>query len=218
MLLMINKGIPNVTGVYDTDYDVLQNIAVYHSTHLTRTDHNDLEITFVTSNALKILLDEFADADQIIEFEKRVNMTILNHIEKVSCEFGKLRYLNLIRNLEVKFDNLSPYRFVSKTDWGLDLAALRTAFCSVANLSEMDLINNLMQYCPDQLMWAYSQGHDTLKILAIGLRYIIGNHQRDEDGLLGELRLAFSKQMLEQTAMYASLKTKETRWGIPLFA
>jgi hypothetical protein len=215
--LVARRRMANVIGVYDTDYDTLRGIEVYHPEYLARTDYNDLEVTLVASAALNALLNEFADAERVSKFESTVGMTLSAHVEKISREFGKLRYISLIRDLKVPFDTLSPYRFVSTQDWQLNLAQLHKIFCEGSGVSEVDLAHELSLLCPDRTMWAYSQGHDTLKILAIGLKQIIGSHQRSDDDLAAELRLAFTQEMLSRTAMYTSLKNKECKLNVSLF-
>ena len=206
-----------ILGIYDKDYDELSGCGLRYPDYLTRTDYNDLEVGLVVSEALNAVLHEFADDALVAAFEQRNTRSVVNHVEQLSREFGKLRFLNLRHQLNVSFSKLSPHRFVSKEDWHLDCPALHQAFCQEANLGLMQLFAMLMDNCTCSNLWAYSQGHDTLRILAIGLRCVIGQHQRDEADLAGELRLAYTRETLEQTAMFASLQEKGKRMGLSLF-
>ncbi len=207
----------HIMGVYDKDYDQLMGYDLRHPDYLARTDANDLEVMLVTSVALKAVLDEFADATLVGDFEQKNGIEVPDHIEKVSREFGRLRFLNEHKNLNVDFGNLSPHRFVSTDDWLLNLEGLHEYFCQLTNMDPPTLDNTLSTFCAVANKWCYSQGHDTLKILAIGLKSVIGRHQRNEDDLAGELRLAYTREMLERTAMFASLHEKGKRIELSLF-
>lgn len=207
-----------VAGVYDPDFDRLSSIPPHSPRLLVPTDANDLETTLLNSPALARLLSECADSTLLAAFENSHGVTVAEHIERTSREFGRLRYLNSIAGYCVDFNRLSPYRFVSQTNWSLDLAGLKTAFAQQAALGLDTLEAQLLAHCQDTAPWAYTQGHDATRILAQGLRGTIGQRQMDEKGITELLRLAYTDTMLKQTAMHAALCELEKNLPVPLFA
>ena len=210
------RGLSTVVGVYDPDFERLLGIT-FHPNILTPTDQNDLELTLIASDALSILLLEYADPSQIADFEKSQNLTLVKHLEATSRGFGQLRYLSGKLGHQVDFERLSPYRFVSVDTWLLDKGALITEYATLCGLSvfEVDLLVQL--HCPPSSNWSLSQGHDTVKVLAQGLRRRIGRNQMDEKVVAKVLRIAFSRESLRQSNMYKFLFEFAGRLSAPIF-
>ena len=215
--LIGHATIAGVAGVYDPDFDRLHGTPPHAPHILAATDANDLETTLLTSAALERLLSEYADTALLTAFESRHGVSVAAHIERTSREFGQLRFLNSRAGYCVDFDKLSPYRFVSKTDWSLDLAGLKAQLAALASINLATLDAALVD-CPDAAPWAYTQGHDAVQILAQGLGGIIGKRQMDGREVTRLLRLAYTDTMLKQTAMHASLCIIEKTLPMPLFA
>ncbi len=209
-------AIAGVTGVYDADFDRLHGTPPYTPHILVQTDANDLETTLLNSAALHKLLYEYADSVLLAEFERSRGISVIEHIERTASEFGRLRFLNSVAGHCVDFNGLSPYRFVSNTDWSLDLAGLMDEYRKLAKPADLEAA--LIAHCPAAPQWAYCQGHDTVRILAQGLRRTIGHQQMAEKEVVRLLRLAYTDTMLKQTAMHASLCAIETTLPARLFA
>ena len=208
-------AIPAVAGVYDPDFDRLHGTALHSPNILVRTDSNDLETTLLRSGALDYLLSEYTDTALLASFESKSGISVAAHIERTSRKFGRLRFLNSVKGHCVNFDQLSPYRFVSIDNWTLNLAELNAEYSKLASISNLDTA--LIAHCPPAPDWAYSQGHDAVRILAQGLRRTIGKQQMDEQEVMRLLRLAYTETMLKQTSMYTSLRTIEPRLPMQLF-
>ena len=171
------------------------------------------------SGALNIFLDEYADAELLNDFESESGISISEQIERTSREFGRLRFLSNVAGHRVDFDQLSPYRFVSIDDWSLNHAALKNEYAALAGISIQDLETMLEAHCSqDAPAWAYSQGHDAIRILARGFGRVISRRQMNEQDVGRVLRIAYAKQMLEQTEMYALLCEIQETLPLPLFA
>lgn len=214
--LLQRVGLNSVSGVYDPDFERLFGVTHFPS-FLTPTDENDLELTLMVSRALKAVLDEFTVEALVLDFEQRTGTSVLVHLEKLSRCFGELRILNSILGHRVDFDRLSPYRFVSIDTWQLDLAALHAEYAALAGIQVSDLGALIAQHCPDAADWQLSQGHDTLRILAHGLRRRIGGKQTNEQDLLKLVRLAYSLDLLQASGMYKALRTFEPALSAPIF-
>jgi hypothetical protein len=202
------KGLSRVVGVYDPDFDRLLNILPLSDT-LVQTDQNDLELTFLVSDACKKILDEFGDEKLIADFERENTVSVLGHLQAISRQFGQLRFLSNFLEHRINFDRLSPYRFVSENTWRLDRSALISEYASLAVLSVENLESLLQTHTPTERGWCLSQGHDSMKILAQGLRRRIGKQQISDDGLLKIFRIAYSKELLQKSLMYKSLRSIE---------
>ncbi|MBE0449032.1 MAG: DUF4435 domain-containing protein [Actinobacteria bacterium] len=215
---IFNSSISGVAGIYDADFDRL--LGISHSPNfVVPTDANDLEISLLMSGALNIFLSEYADAELLDDFENTSGISVAEQIERTSREFGRLRFLSKVAGHRVDFDQLSPYRFVSIDDWSLDHKALKNEYAALASIDTQDLEAMLESQCSQVApAWAYSQGHDAVRILARGIRRVIGRRQMDEQDVARVLRIAYSKQMLEQTDMYALLCVIQEALPLPLFA
>lgn len=214
--LIQRHGIASVAGVYDPDFERLFGVT-HHPSILTPTDHNDLELTLIASDALTSLLHEFGDPRQIADFENSQGVTIAEHLETTSRQFGQLRYLSAALGHHVDFDRLSPYRFVSVESWQLDRPALLAEYAALSGINVQDVEALINAHCPEVASWCLSQGHDTVRVLAQGLRRRIGRKQMSEQDVAKVLRIAFTLELLQQSAMYKSLRSLEAKLPAPLF-
>ncbi len=215
--LIQRLGISAVAGVYDPDFERLFGVT-HHPNILTPTDHNDLELTLIASDALNSLLHEFGDPDLIADFERTHGISVAHHLEATSRQFGQLRYLSGTLRHQVDFDRLSPYRFVSADTWTLDRPALISEYAILSGLTGPDVETLVQTHCPQAPNWCLSQGHDTVRVLAQGLRRRIGRKQMSEQDVARVLRIAFSLELLQQSVMYRSLRSLEATLPAPLFS
>jgi len=209
-------GTTLVAGIYDADFDRIRGI-VHFPTILAVTDENDLETTMLATEALRSVLHEFADVTRLELFERNMRRSVVEHVQRHSYEFGCLRFVNESNAHGVNFDNLSPYRFVSATDWRLDLDALRAEYAKLAGISAANLIADISALCPPFNQWTLVQGHDATRVLAQGLKNAIGRRQLPEEDIKRLLRLAYSERLLHASAMYGSLKIIEGSISARLF-
>lgn len=215
--LIQRLGITSVAGVYDPDFERLFGVT-HHPNMLVPTDHNDLELTLIASHALQALLHEFGDANQISDFERSQGLTVAKHLETTSRQFGQLRFLSAALGHHVDFDRLSPYRFVAQDTWLLDRASLVAEYATLAGISPDDVEALLAAHCPDAAEWHLCQGHDTVRVLALGLRRRIGRKQMNEQDVARVLRIAYTLELLQQSAMYQQLRSFEPNMAAPLFS
>ncbi|WP_339517337.1 DUF4435 domain-containing protein [Comamonas sp. MYb69] len=203
----------NITGVYDRDFDGLNGV-VHHPNMLISTDENDLEITIVRSRALRKAIAELAAKEKVKSFEEANGLSVENHVERLSSEFGKLRFLNHKLSHRVDFDKLSPYRFINANDWMLNVEELRASYAQLASISNEELISHLHLHIPIVEPWQLSQGHDVIRIISQGLKFAIGERQINERDLGIYLRLAYEPGCLQKLKMYNFLKSIENTCGV----
>jgi hypothetical protein len=211
--LLLSQKTTNIVGVYDSDFDHIWGIS-HVSEILTPTDKNDLETTILSCKALDDVLLEFGDDALISAFDLAHNKSVQAHLIEVSQEFGKLRLHNRINNHNVDFGKLSPYRFVSSKDWQLDMHSLHGEYAVQISKTPENLCLELNALPKSNDVWSFCQGHDTVRILAQGLRQSLGKKQISEQDLSRVLRLAFSKESLAETKMYRFLTEMEKKLSI----
>jgi len=214
--LLMQSELKCISGIYDPDFDRLMGVEFRRSI-LAQTDANDLELTLMLSDALSLVLSELADEALLSDFENASGSTVIDHLERVSRHFGELRFLNRILDHRVDFDKLSPYRFVSNEQWELDLTGLRSEYAALSGVPIEVLPTLISSHCPQGVAWQLSQGHDTLRILACGLRQRIGKRQIKEKDLLGYLRVGYSLELLKASRMYGELTVLEQNLPAPIF-
>ncbi len=219
--IIIAGGKPNVIGVaaeldrksdnstigcYDADFEIISGKPV-PSPRLARTDIHDLELMLLTSGLLDRVLIEICDYNKVKAYERATGLDITSHTLKKSVEFGLLRYINEALGLNVSFDSFSPYKYIDHTAWSLDIDKLRDDFCTASGLSRQQLQGHLDSTVPHPDPLHLSQGHDTLKILAIGLKSVLGGNKSYSDKeIASRLRIALDDALLHGTGMYAELK------------
>lgn len=202
--LIVTFGIKKVVGIYDRDFDGISGIT-HHPQVLAVTDENDLEITMIRSGALQTLLMEYAEPDQVRLFESARSIRVVNHVEKLTKEFGCLRYVNHVERHGVNFDDLSIYRFISSTEWDINASELYAEYARLAAITTSDLNALVAKHCVLTDPWIYCQGHDAASILAQGFKRVINNKQFKGEDIERILRLAFTESMLRDSSMYAAL-------------
>ncbi|RYX94006.1 MAG: hypothetical protein EOO28_16615 [Comamonadaceae bacterium] len=210
-------GHTDIIGVYDPDFDKLTGV-VHCPNRLVATDHNDLDITLLTSPSSVKVLREYADAAKVAAFEAGTQLNVFDHVEKLSREFGRLRFLNEVNGYGVDFDKLSPHRFWAGPGWQIDVAALHQEFSGLANLPPADLQQLLAGQVVGEERWNLSQGHDAMRILAHGLKHHIGKKQLSEEDLGRVMRIGFDADCLRRTRMLAELRGLQESLGIVVIA
>lgn len=207
---------PPVAGVYDPDFDRLHGL-IHFPDLLVPTDENDLELTLIASEALNALLYEFGDAEKIADFETVHQVSVLQHLEQTSKNFGQLRFLNAKLQHRVDFAKLSPHRFVAVDSWNLDRTSLVSEYARLSGLTAVDVDALIRRHCTQTPNWSMCQGHDTISILRAGLRSRIGKTQIGEEDVLRVLRIAFSRELLQKSRMYRALRVIESKRLVKLF-
>lgn len=201
-------GHNSLLGVVDDDFDVARNIPL-PSPNILRTDTRDIETLLLQSTALDRVLHEVGDADKIHRLEKSEGRSIRDALIARASIFGELRFLNDLHSWQVNFRDLSPYRFADIATWTFDEIKLTNEFVkSTPNLTSQQLAVHRLGI-PKLNPWMLMHGKDSLCVLAVGLREIIGKQSLSDEKLSQLLRLAFDETLLKATNIYQGIKDWE---------
>jgi len=198
-----------ILGVVDADYDLLLDVPI-DSPHIVRTDTRDLETLMLASAAFDRVLIELADATKVTALEQVEKRSIKDALISRSMIFGELRYLSAQMGWLVDFDCLSPYRFTDVQTWKVDGDAfLREAVRQIPGMTP-EVLSGRLRTVPPCDPWILLHGKDTLSVLAIGLRCVLGNHQHPVERISQMLRLAYDYPAFAQSQLFVAIANWET--------
>lgn len=171
-------------------------------------DEGFLETFILNTVALRKVLAVHADAARLTAFRQANRPhTVHSQLRLMASVFGRLRVLNEINAWGVCFERaFTPYRYVDEATWRLDeprlfadyaaatgssVAAVQAACAGIGRLGQIKLVH----------------GHDSLKILAIGLRRVLGSSNAGPKALFADLCLAFETESFRHKKLISDLKT-----------
>lgn len=181
-----DSGQAGVLGVVDDDCDSLIGVPL-PCKHVVRTDERDLEAMLLRSPALEAVIMEVPMSVRmaaVVADEGSVRAAL----ERRALVFGKIRLLNRINGWRVDFRKLNPHRFL-QTEWRLDEPLVIREAAHLAGISA-HLLRRELGALEAQHPYKLLHGHDTLAVLAEGLRFM-GARQCAEEDLAQKLRLAY---------------------------
>jgi hypothetical protein len=215
MAQMASLPLSGYLAVVDRDFD--DHKGIYPGPFVFYTYTHDTE-TLLLSVRLETVLSELAEKHRVDAFEAAVGSTRSALLQRAEA-FSRLRYLNEVNPaFGIGVDGFSPWKYVDQRTWILDEHALNLDFSAACGHS----LQRLAVYfasLPDLRNWVSVQGHDTLAILSIGLRHVLGSgKQVSENQLSSALRLAFTEIDFQGTKLYGDLRLWQDSNGIPLLA
>ncbi|MBL8232963.1 MAG: DUF4435 domain-containing protein [Bryobacterales bacterium] len=194
-------------GVVDDDFDALLNTP--RAENIIRTDTSDLETLLLRSEALDRLLIERGDEAKIIEIERREGRPIRDCLIDRSRIFGELRYLSIQHQWAVDFKRLNPNRFIPAATWSLNDEELLREIAARIPGQSFESLKTALKLIPPCDPWVLLHGKDTLTVLQIGLRKVIGKKEYSLEAISEGLRLAFDQIMFEACRTHADIREWE---------
>ena len=210
-------GKRGVVACLDADFDRLDG-TLANEAHVVWTDLHDLELVLIHSPALERLLIELGSTEKRADFERErgaVRDALLAH----GVKLGRLRWLSKRQQLGLVFRKdksgeltYLPYQdFCDLRQFTVDDQELVQMVLNFSNRHDLKANDLLVQMnaLPEVDAGQLCVGHDLLGLLEIGLRKKLGskNHSREE--IERALRLAFHRDALERTEMFAQLTAWE---------
>ena len=207
------RGDGGVLGIMDADLDRLRRKTP--SEPLFHSDYRDMEMMVIHSGALDDLLVEYGDDEHLQTFVERIG-PVRDAIVNSSYPIGLLMYISQRDGLNLKFRDLDFNTFINPRTLGLDARKMVSEVISNSEnsrASEKDLLVRLNEEARDlDDVWKAARGHDTVKILLIGLKRIFGSFNSkglNEGSLGGALRLAFTDSDFQKTDVF----TRTAGWA-----
>ena len=203
-------------AVVDLDFDTPEALAIL-SSNLVHTPGCDLEGMLLQTRALDAILVELGDTEKITRFVARAGQDVRSALVMRALPFGLVRLANERHDLGLDLGKLGPARFLDERTWEVDHARLRAACEEAAALLRPKAgleWEALLDEARVDDPWRVCQGHDLLKILAVGLRHVLGNQKVatcGEDRLATILRPCQSTAELEPTPLFRDVRAWEAR-------
>ncbi|MDR6392256.1 DUF4435 domain-containing protein [Paraburkholderia phenoliruptrix] len=212
--ILDQEGFNGFIAIVDDDYDSFLG-RTYESDNLVYPETNDLETLLASSPALEKVLDEYVDHDQADARPEKLR-DLIERIKDISLFFGKLRYINRERGLNVPFERLSPWKYVDAPALRLEEHRLLKDFADLCSIKPEE-VEAWHRAILGEPIWNMIQGHDFTCVLAIALRNRSQN-RCNEKTLCSSLRLAYELAWFKATGIVRAISTWEARHGLALLS
>ncbi|NJO17073.1 MAG: DUF4435 domain-containing protein [Thioploca sp.] len=172
------KKFSGILGQADDDFDSLEGKLI-PSLNLVYTETHDLECLLFKSTAFNKILAEYGNRKKIADFENTHHKTVRDALLERGLIYGCLRWLAfrrwLVSGEKIEFNRFQPSNFTDEKTWSIKKDELYQAFIQqYANHLTLDDLRAEIAQLPHVDPWKICQGHDLIKILAIGLKQVLG--------------------------------------------
>ena len=201
------RGFKSVIGIIDADLDYLTDRK--RNPPLFLTDTRDMEGMLLRSGAYDDVLSEYADEDKMVSFEDR-GRKVRDAVLAAAYPIGLMMYISELHGLGYSFKELDYEYFIDRRTLECDVRRLLDLVISRSSSARgVERKDVLLLYSsePEHDPWKVCRGHDLMAIMAIGLRYIFGSYNSrsiNADQLSGSFRLAYDRDDIESTELYAN--------------
>jgi len=217
--LLDGKQFSGILGVPDDDFDSLENTQL-SSTNLVYTETHDLECLLLKSIAFDKILAEYGDSKKITEFERTHHKTVREALLERGLIYGRLRWLafrwwlasrqTLTVFPKIKFDRFQPSDFTDERTWSIKEDDLYEAFIrEYARHLTLDALRLEIAQLPNADPLKICQGHDFVKILAIGLKQVLGPPAGKTKGASHDKIASLLRQGIERAEFCDTLLAKK---------
>lgn len=189
------SGLTGVVAVVDDDCDSLLGRAP-ESVNACVTHARDLECMLLQTGALGRVLVEYGDPARIQRFE-REHGPVVEALLTRALPFGRLRWLARRESLPVDFKRLHPRQFTEASGWRFDPVALHAVVVQQGHAPDLPALEDALRSLGEAEPWKVAHGHDTVRLLSIGLHRALGDREPGEEVLARALRLAVDHAELQ---------------------
>lgn len=216
--ILEDDGFPGAVGIVDADRSRVSG-DLPRSDSVLLTDGCDLESMLLHSPALDKVLAELGKPEKIEAFESERGTSIREHLVDLARPLGALRHVSERDHLGLRFQTLAVSKFVDRELRVLDRPALVRAVKNKSQRPDLDedrLLGELEEIVRDRGVSSrdLSNGHDMVKLLALGLRRALGSRKEGEvsaEILERSLRLAYEKEYFQASELCAAIRDWERR-------
>ncbi|HEX3465199.1 MAG TPA: DUF4435 domain-containing protein [Candidatus Elarobacter sp.] len=208
------QPVPQVLGIVDDDLDYFLGRTLPSRNLISYFEH-DLECMVLSTGALEDTLQHLGDDAAIANYEGS-QTTIRDAVITRSIVFAKLRLISAVQHHHVDFNKFSPWKYISRTTWTLNVRDLINDYARESGQSPTD-IETLYKAAPEGPVWRLLQGHDTIDIVAISLSGIFHDAGATPGQVFSHMSLAFhSGKYLRSTTLFAQLSAWEAAQQISI--
>ena len=204
------ENFAGVLGVVDSDYDLLDGIAV-ESENLLATDAHDLECLLCRSSALDAVLAEHGSRPKIERFENETGADVHTGLLERALVFGRLRWAAVRCDPVIDLRGLGVPRFVDKDTWTVPSVEL---ICGALLDSPEEILSltHRLDELPEADPWHIVHGQDVVQILRIGLQRTLGEMPPSVGvkEVRRMLRVAMSRDDLQETKLWRAMRAWES--------
>ncbi len=213
LTIMQKRGDDRIMAILDRDLDDLFGKSVREP--MFYTDLRDMEMIVITTDALDSVLDEYADDDKLSLYTD-LHGPVLDNILEGAYHLGCLMYVSMKNGYNLNFKDFQMRDIVDRRTMAVDIRKMTetiagaTANCRVSPKMLLRQLEAAETEITDRLHM--SRGHDTVRILQIGLNCIFGSYNAKsltEGALSGSLRIAYSRESFQSTDLYRNT----SRWA-----
>lgn len=161
----------------------------------------------------------------MLSFESARGLSVREALLRLAAPLGRLRWFSREHGWDLVFRKTRrdkfvylPYGdFIDERTWELDEGAMITTAKNFSERHRLDTaeVAARMQAAPPADPWQLCNGHDLCGILAVGLCRVLGSCRSavklSGDDVQDALLLAYEREHLAATEMFASLRQWEAR-------
>jgi hypothetical protein len=213
--ILDTSGFVGHLGVIDRDFADLFN-EIFQPGNIVMTDHNDIELMIVQSEAFERFIAEYGSADKIAGLEAETGMPIREIILSSAAQIGALRYLSRFHNWNLRFDEMT-IQFAGRRTVDIDLGAQIEHLRGRSYPKTLPLTDAVHEAAREVLSkyprLSLANGHDFCEIVCTGIHTAFGraNVALGHAGIAVEevMRAAFSPANFVATNLFAQIRAWE---------
>ncbi|WP_422543456.1 DUF4435 domain-containing protein [Methanosarcina sp.] len=207
-----------IVGIVDSDFSYVEGESV-RSENIIMTDTHDIETLIIESPALEGVFLEYIDEDKLRELETNVGKNIRDIVLCSGKYIGLLLLYSNKKQLYLKFENINFLKFIDRETLSINVEKLIEVVLENSNRQHIKVENILSELEKMEKnefnLWCVCRGHDLVKILFIGIKYIFGSSNAryldDPKGLERALRLAYESNFFVKTEIYNYMRQWESK-------
>lgn len=203
-----NRLLGSVCAIADTDFcNFMPEDKFSECADVYFYDEGFLETFILNTAALRKVISVHADPVRVEAFQRNNKPhTIYSHLRLIASKFGRLRILNERNSWGACFDKIfTPHKYVKIETWELNEHQLMTDYATKVGHP----VSEIQSACasisiPGSMQLVH--GHDSLKILSIGLQCVLGSSNIGHKALFKDLILAFETESLKNKKLISKLR------------
>lgn len=215
--LLDDGGVNGCLAIVDADFDRLLG-GSYQSRNVIATPVHDMDVLLFNSRALDKILDEYGSSAKLQAFAPDIPGAVRSTVRAAAVHLGLLRYVSLIKGLNLRFEGLKVSSFAAHDSLKIDRQKLvrviknnsqNHALGDAYLIAEIDSVLKEGHSVEDVCV-----GHDLSAILAYGLRKVLGSADpriMTAEFVETQLRVSYEQAWFPSEVLHASIREWEAK-------